>query len=121
MDKISGLEELAVRSADGKIDVSATLTAIGEQLLARAEYEDNLGERIATAVHSVFDANLGKTLASPAVANFAATAMGVTPSNYAELTAAIGLWVRHSPEFKVSKGKGGGCARKCDAKPEETK
>ena len=117
MEKINGLEELAVRGTDGAIDVSATLTAIGEQLLARAEYEAGLGERISAAVHSVFDANLGKTLASPALASFAATAMGVTPSNYAETVAAISLWVRHNPEFKVAKGKNGGCSRVCDTPP----
>jgi hypothetical protein len=108
---ISNLADCAVRFNDGSINVAASLSEFESQLNALAESEYEQADRICGAVHSVFDANRGKVLPMPALCNLAVTELGVTPEKYAATLAAVGNWVRHSPQFTIAKGKGGGVKR----------
>lgn len=110
-----------IRSEAGTIDLEKTLTAVAEYLTLRAEQEKRISEGVSVAVHAVFEQYKGKTLAMPAAINYTVGVMGVPLDQYAETAEAIGEWIRHSPEFKIAKGKGGGVSRICDAVEKEEK
>jgi hypothetical protein len=120
MEAIKGLAGLAVRAADGTVDIEKTLDGVLAQLIALSEAEATLAEAISEAVHGVFDAHLGKVLPMPAVTSLAVQAMGVSPEHFATTTEAVATWIRNCGQFRVAKGKGGGVARLRDL-PAEVK
>jgi len=118
MEKCSGLGSCAVRWDDGTINVEDTLRGLRTQLEDLALAEEEGAERIATAVHAVFDQYKGQTLNMPSLVNAALAHLSVTPATFAAESAAVADFIRlRKTEFRIAKGKGGGVTRICDAPP----
>lgn len=105
-----------VRSANGSIDHEASLAKFAGDLLKWEADREVEREVIAGAVHALFDRHLGKRLTTPYVVSEALKSLNAQPENYKTLTEKVAEFLRTSPEFDTTKGKGGGCARSRDAK-----
>ena len=72
-------------------------------------------DRIATAVHAVFDSNRGQRLQMEPLLHLSLIQMGAQPSELTRLRTMIHSFIQASTEvFKVAKGKGGGVMRLAD-------
>ena len=114
-------DEYGIRGANGEIDQEATVTRFVQQLAEFAEQDCEVARTVLEAVHAAFDSQpKGVRMAMPTV-TFATLQRleGVDPSHIPALMTKIGNVVRHSAEFKVGRGKGGGVSRVCDIPPAE--
>jgi len=113
------LSTYAVRK-DGAIDVQATLDKFQSDLEQFITVQAADEERVAEAVHAVFDKNLGARINMPYLVGQALPLLGVTSSTQKALTERVLSYVRSNADgkganlFSIEKGKGGGCARTAD-------
>jgi hypothetical protein len=84
-------------------------------LNAISKRENALSAHISESVHDVFDDNNGvipmPALTALTIQRMIANGVDVPFSEYSEVTAAIGVFVRSNYRFKVAKGKNGGVSR----------
>jgi hypothetical protein len=121
------LSTYAVRSTDGSIDTQATLDKFASDLdqFARVQAADQ--ERVAEAVHAVFDSHKGTRINMPYLVSQALPLLQVTPATHKALSERVLAYVRENADgkganlFSIEKGKGGGCARIADLPPAESK
>jgi hypothetical protein len=117
------LSTYAVRSANGSIDHQGTLNKFAADLQKFEVERETETEKVAEAVHAVFDANLGTRINMPFLVGQALPLLGVTSATHKALTERVLAYVRENADgkgqslFSIEKGKGGGCARIADLPP----
>jgi len=113
------LSQYAVRT-DGSIDIQATLDKFETDLETFAALQAADEEKVAEAVHTVFDQNKGARINMPYLVGQALPLLGVTSATHKSLTERVQAYVRGNADgkganlFSIEKGKGGGCARTAD-------
>jgi len=114
------LSTYAARNADGSIDIKGTLAKFQGDLESFATVQAADQERVADAVHSVFDSHKGTRINMPYLVGQALPLLGVTSTTHKSLTERVLSYVRDNADgkgadlFSIEKGKNGGCARKAD-------
>ena len=109
------LVDFALRTSEGLIDISATLSKIESLYLDLACSEEGTFAKIGEAVHTVFSKYEGKAITMADLPGLTLmNVSGVTPDNISELTEAVCVYIRNSPDFYSNKGKGGGIRRISD-------
>lgn len=115
------LNSYVVRSGSGSIDHSATVDKFAQDLIefeAKLEAE-NAG--IGQCVNALFDQFRGARLNTPFVVGETLRRLDVKPENYKALSDKVTDYIRNRSQgenstFTISKGKGGGIARRSDMK-----
>lgn len=102
----------------GVIHLESTLRAVADAVTAYNSTHENDLEKVAGAVHAVFDDYLGTAINIPALKSLALNKLnGITPDSFVEMSERVGEYVRSNPEvFSVTKGPKGGVRRICDQK-----
>jgi len=111
---VINLSETAIRTADGIIDVPATMDKLQELVLDLACTEETVSVQVGEVVHALFDKYRGKVITVEDLPGLALASMVTTPDNFADLAEGVRNFVRKNPEFWVNKGKNGGCVRVSD-------
>ena len=119
----------AVRGSNGSIDHEATLARFAEDLIRFEEEQDQENRVIAGAVHALFDRFKGARLNTPFVVGEVLRGLNVRPENFKTLTEKVQGFIRGQSQgetlpdgshenptsvFVISRGKGGGIARRAD-------
>lgn len=108
------LSSYVVLFADGSINHEATVAKFAGDL-SRFEAERELeANTIGTVIHALFDKHLGKKIPTPFVVSEALKALNAQPENYKVLSDKVAEFIKVSPEFVTTRGKGGGVARIAD-------
>lgn len=111
-------EYVVRRSETGSVDVDATIAKFAGELQSYLNGVETLSDSIGVAVEQVFDAHKGASIPLPALVSIALTALGVSPTNFTEMSEAVADYVRsHKDVYQMSKGKGGGVRRIADIPP----
>lgn len=114
------LIKYAVRNDKGEVDTEATVAKFRSDLISHLASQRDQDNKIAVAVHAVFDQYKGARINLPALTNFTLTKLEANASNYPELTNAIRDYVKSNASegglFLINKGKGGGVIRLSDLK-----
>lgn len=115
------LSSYVVRSGSGSIDHEATVSKFADDLIAFEIKLEAENADIGQSVHALFDQFKGARLNTPFVVNETLRRLNVKPENYKALTDKVTDYIRNRSQgenstFTVSKGKGGGIARRCDMK-----
>jgi len=119
---IINLVDFAIRSSEGTIDISATISKIEGLYLDIACDEERANEGIGKAVHDLYSKYPGRAFTMNDLPTIVIMGMGVAPdSNMTDLQEAILVYIRNSPEFYSKKGKGGGVKRITDMTADEVK
>lgn len=105
--------------AAGLVDVAASTAKFEGALATYIAERETEATQIGAAVNAVFDEHLGKTLTMPVVQALATQQLNAQPENWKVLSERIATYVRENAtpggSLKISKGKGGGVSRLCDA------
>ena len=110
----TNVSDFVVRFTDGSIDSEETIRAFSSALsVYEAEVEIET-KGIALAVNALFDQHIGARLNAPYLVGETLRRLNVQPETYTSLTLKVQEFLRSSPSFDVSKGKGGGWARTSD-------
>ena len=110
----NNISSFIVRFTDGSINHEETLSQfVGELHAYEAEVEIET-KGIALAVNALFDQHRGARLNAPFLVGETLRRLNVQPETYTSLTLKVQEFLRSSPSFDVSKGKGGGWARTAD-------
>ena len=119
---IISLVDFAIRSAEGTIDISASISKIEGLYLDIACDEERVNKGIGKAVHGLYSKYPGRAFTMNDLPCHIIMEMGVAPDcNMTDLQEAILVYVRNSPEFYSKKGKGGGVRRITDMTADEVK
>lgn len=113
------LASYIVRNNNGSINQEATLERFATDLLKYEAERETENTTIGVAIHALFDAHLGKRLASPFVVGEALKSLNAQPDTYKLLTEKVMEYLRTNPDFSISKGKGGGVGRVADLPTKE--
>lgn len=119
------------RSADGSVDVDASVAAFKAAVLVHIAERETETATIAAAVSETFDSLNGARANMPYVVGETVRRLNPQPANYNALTAAVAQYIRDNAGdrdsgklFAIGKGKGGGVLRHSDQpepKPEASK
>ena len=119
----------AVRNSDGSIDHEASLQEFSDLIIKFGEEQDQENKVIAGAVHALFDRFKGARLNTPFVVGEVLRGLNVRPENFKTLTEKVQGFIRGQSQgetlpdgshenpasvFVISRGKGGGIARRAD-------
>ena len=115
------INSYSVRFSDGSIDHDATCEKFASDLLRFEELKDAENQVLAGHVHALFEQFKGARLNMPYLTGEILRRLNATPENYKTLSDKIQNWVRANSEgenaaFIISRGKGGGVARRADIK-----
>lgn len=109
-----------VRSAEGSVDVEATLFKAHEQILEYIAKRETEEAEIGKAVHAVFDQYPGASINMPAITSLVLRSLGAEPANFKTLTEKVVEYLRNNSgekgmaQFQIARGRNGGVKRWCD-------
>ncbi len=120
-------------TTDGQIDLAESEVSFHTALVKRIAEQGVELDRIQVALNELFTENLGKSIAMPTVGSLVANKLGAVYENFQTLSTRTQEYVRANSQgktlsgkgktaiverpnslFVVSKGVGGGVARRCD-------
>lgn len=123
------LSSYVVRTADGSVDLESTLFKFEEDLQRFIAEKDVENAAIAAQIHAIFDTYKGARLNMPYLTGEALRRMNASPANWKVLSDKITSFVQDNAQgktgedgsverpnstFIISRGKGGGVARRAD-------
>jgi hypothetical protein len=108
-----------VTDASGNVDEAASQAAFTSALTAHVAERETQNDLIADGVKSLFDQYLGKSISMPTVASMVTQKLGAPPESFKTISDRVLNYVRANSQgdnslLVVTKGKGGGCARRSD-------
>lgn len=101
------MDKFTVRSNDGSVDVTASTAAYANALSKWVSDSEISTESVAGAVDAVFDQHTGR-LTIPVLVSYTMAILNPSPAQFSAVEARIRAFVKGSPRFDSTKGKGGG-------------
>lgn len=95
---------------NGSVDVEATLDKFRSELVAFAEQEQAVTDRIATAVNAVFEKH-GDRLTKEYIMSLASQEMSLSPDDWRVFKTKMSAYLSNKSKFVAAKGKNGGLSR----------
>lgn len=112
------INEYVVRNG-GSVDVEASVAKFTSALAVHLAERETQQATIASAVHTVFDKNMGTVISMPALTGLALQELNAQPENFSVLSDRVQEYIRENSKgdastFIIAKGKGGGVRRRVD-------
>lgn len=99
-----------------QIDINNTLIKFNEKLSSLIEQETTDNNNMLTAINAVFDELNGTHIKLPELTCLALAKLNVVPEQFVFMGNKVKNFIRTSPHFLVSRGRGGGVVRATESK-----
>jgi hypothetical protein len=110
------MDKFTVRDSSGAVDVVASAKAYADALTAWVAENELDPQTLTDAVNAVFDRFPGQKLPMPALVSLTVSDLGVQPAEHRMMTERVHTHIRslagEGGSLVITKGKGGGVARK---------